>query len=573
MATHQKPESVTETETPTFPGITKGIVLVHGMGGQPAGETLDRWANPIVDYIRRRLGREPKVHELPGRPHYDDPKGVRVEISDESDNPKQTWLIVEAWWAESFTAAKFDPALRWSYRHLRRHLVGWADALRKHVGRTATGLRLLVDPLAAGAGGIGLSIVPPLSRAAPLVNRAGHLIGNAGGRRLDKIYTAATRWNDTTDEFDIIEEIQKKGGLSFPRNLYLRLLFLGVSIFNLINALMILILLLLGWVIWIVVILLLFALNQLGGVPGVPSLVGSLKKAINGLFVGSLGDIQVFLDHPSEASQIRAVVERSLGVLNHYNCKDLYLLAHSTGVPICYEVLTDAENGDLIRNVRKLFTVGSIMRIAWTADKDKSQGLRLPVTQVNKDIKWDNFWARYDPANPGPIGKRYNEITDGPEGDVKDIPVTNENFLVRDHVSYELNRQQVISRIVEDVWSSGTSAEYQPFPSTEEQHRLNSIQRIGQVVALAFPRMALIYLVPALLIWLSPGWVEWLQGKLVTLAGKIDWVAWLLNLITPWWENLLFLTLTAVILMAIGYFLYLFYRTWIWDPWSRREPS
>ncbi len=82
-----------------------GVVFVHGIGDQAACGTFLDWSRPIVDLLvdwRRD-------HEAPGDPvvrcTYDQTSAqlpyLDLEINDYAGHPAGSWVITEAWWAQS----------------------------------------------------------------------------------------------------------------------------------------------------------------------------------------------------------------------------------------------------------------------------------------------------------------------------------------------------------------------------------------------------------------------------------------------------------------------------------------
>jgi len=103
-----------------------GVLLVHGIGTQPWGDTLVRWGDTLIQTITRATS--PSVLAIVERagPHETQATGtsaearLRIETSDGSER----WLLREAWWAESFPSPTYRELVSWSLRALP-----WAVAL------------------------------------------------------------------------------------------------------------------------------------------------------------------------------------------------------------------------------------------------------------------------------------------------------------------------------------------------------------------------------------------------------------------------------------------------------------
>jgi len=633
-------QATIDAEAP--PKITKGIVVVHGMGDQPKGETLYRFANPIVTYMTEQRGTAPKVAAKMTDAAAEQPCTISVEYPGE-----QRWIFVEAWWAKSFRAAKFDPAVAWTANRMLKHLLALArtmgryfllaldslllygqrrgnllineallrlpvkghDRARYDTYRCAADVnyaRRLTRHLRDGFGktisrypllALGSVAVDGQRRGSLLISKAllrlpvkgyDHTTydrhRDAANEKHDRRSKGLREWSEkepekgpeATDDEAILEELREPHYYR-DRTRFLRWLYLGVSLFHLLNAPIMFLIFALGLVLLIPGIVLLTALNLITGIPGIPKVAAGLKKALDTFLAGSMGDMQVFFERPVEAKQIRNEVEKALDFLRRKDCREIHLIAHSTGVPVCYETLVDRDNEKRTKDVKRLFTVGSIMRLAWQTRKRKGRGFWTQLQSVNQELQWHNFWARYDPAHPGPIGEEYARTTEDSHrpGRVKDIPVTNENSLLHDHVTYESNRAQVINRLVAEISGNDASS---PFRQTRKQERANDILRITRVLTLGYPRLLLTYLVPILLVVfslklrLAAKWSHWLA----TLLSAGGWANEHLSFSIEtslgtgvWWEKVLVVLIAAGLMLLAGYILYLAYRN-LW--WEVREP-
>lgn len=114
-----------------------GVLFVHGIGEQPRGDTLVRFAEPIVKWIERwvrqssrRSGkaviRKAVVTAAPLSS--DEPPHVTLEIQARSS---ASWLLTESWWASEFQRPTFGRLASWMatrgpwiiLSHFAKHLV------------------------------------------------------------------------------------------------------------------------------------------------------------------------------------------------------------------------------------------------------------------------------------------------------------------------------------------------------------------------------------------------------------------------------------------------------------------
>jgi hypothetical protein len=98
--------------------VPLGVLFVHGIGQQSRGATLIQAANPICNLLLHctRDWTEIDLTECRLRPR-NGPARARLDfITYTKDQPtvRQSWLLAEAFWANSFPAASFGELLKWS---------------------------------------------------------------------------------------------------------------------------------------------------------------------------------------------------------------------------------------------------------------------------------------------------------------------------------------------------------------------------------------------------------------------------------------------------------------------------
>jgi hypothetical protein len=147
----------------TEPPADLGVLLVHGIGEQRQGETLTKFAEPIVEWIRDWLQREATGDALIAsapldaslRPPLlapDTPAHAYVMIGAEREGKQQVeqWLFAEAWWAPQVLTPPISDFTAWLLTRgpwlLLFHLnQGWLSS-----ERTPTPIKVLI--------GIGVSL-------------------------------------------------------------------------------------------------------------------------------------------------------------------------------------------------------------------------------------------------------------------------------------------------------------------------------------------------------------------------------------------------------------------------------
>jgi hypothetical protein len=108
-----------EKAVPSSPKV--GILIVHGIGRQKFGSTLMAGCDPLVEWLRERLGKqlsnapvevvgaELREEDLPENT----PAHARVRVRS-SAGEEETWLVAESWWASSFPEPRYSEVVRWT---------------------------------------------------------------------------------------------------------------------------------------------------------------------------------------------------------------------------------------------------------------------------------------------------------------------------------------------------------------------------------------------------------------------------------------------------------------------------
>ena len=106
---------------PTTDPETVGVVFIHGIGSQRAGETLLAWSAPIIRILSawrrdQRLTSDPVIRsqvDLTGRTT----PFIELEIAADPSHPAATppgrWVLTEAWWGSDVEPPGIATMLRW----------------------------------------------------------------------------------------------------------------------------------------------------------------------------------------------------------------------------------------------------------------------------------------------------------------------------------------------------------------------------------------------------------------------------------------------------------------------------
>ena len=538
----------------------KGILLVHGMGEQKKDATLRVMVTPIIKYLWHVKNESPQV-ATDYLPAGEGASSITVEYGD------CDLKFVEAWWKPLVSAPAFDPMLGWI--GLRALIQLW--------GLLVLAFRALLPPVGILAIVALLAVFFPVALLIYGAAQIRSLFANgfsqmslnsqclaAASTFLIRIVAKMFQWFKKRKGKGLVEELQTAESpgeamyavLNSVRSLMdsgdgdaelvdyaleaqgarrwarMPLLLLGM-LYQLFNSIIAIAVYALGAVLAFPMLIVLFLLARIASVPGAPSAIVAVKAMLDKFLIGSLGDIRVYLEDPLQAATIRAVLEDAARKLHGEGYDELYILAHSTGAAIAYEALTLESNQSWRKAVRKLITVGSIMRMVWQGPPRK----RRSTFDTILTTRWINFWTRYDPALPGPIKERYVKNTCKHTSDcnerarVTDVAVTNEDDPLVDHTNYWQNYQQVIRRILAEITDEpagdGTDVD-QSRPilpgSHEDKVARNdkewdaSFQRKRIALLLTVPRLVLTWLplavLPPLFIYLLTDSRTWLVDRL-----------------------------------------------------------
>lgn len=535
----------------------RAVILVHGMGqtskhsmllslADAVANWMDRYRLPPVEsaipetftkkavrglrnLIKNRFGgpygpdavassfgsNQPKMDvqlEGPGLP----------SISLEFNN--QHWKFIEVWWADSFDAPLFDPMIGWTVQRFVIHLITLAGALLKNsilplviltLGLTLTYTLGLISGVAV----LAIQVLLWVLKLIFWSQRDGGI-----GRGLANLNSWVRRWAQWSyflvevREFGPLKRIMRisdeyllldKGERNSMRYTLGEWILIVVVAFNALNALIIIPLYFAGVVLIIPVLFAIWILSMLGGIPRIAQLVRFLKSRLDSFIIGSLGDIKVFLDEPSQASKIRGELEHAIDIIDadpgFINPK-IYVVAHSTGSAIAYETLALDSNAQRSKKITGLITAGSILLMVWQMGSRRSS-FDAPIAS---NIQWQNYWARYDPALAGPIDFGKN---------LTNINATNEWDPFNDHSGYWANDHQVIPNVVSTIWGDDAPKH---FRLSEQDRRRRLLNRKFRVMILSSFRMLAWLVFPATFTW------AWLRSTELGLENvrRIDVVGW-----------------------------------------------
>jgi len=372
-----------------------GIVFVHGIGSQAAGETLLDWGGKITALLLDARAIEGaagdpvidcQLDPVPSESRYIELQLPTATNKDGEEVPEQHWVMTEAWWAQRVRPPSFGEMAEW---------LGPRGAIRRIVAAMMPRGHLEHDPRLRPAASVHrltwkliprphlwdlLRRQPP--KAEPAVEEdaeAGSVYGTARPSRVKLL--------DRVSSF--FSSVGSDAGTLLAK--------VGVGLyFQAISAL---------------VLVLYGALRSVEKIlPIGPLKNGALTRPIDTFVLDWFGDVYVLLGDPAQAASVRGRLIDALNDLHGNNCSSVAIVAHSGGAIVSYMTLADPARKGV--RVDRLITLGEGLNLAWrlTAGDDGKvdEDTRNRYNRLYRDVfnerdglVWHDFWASQDPA---PVG-------------------------------------------------------------------------------------------------------------------------------------------------------------------------
>jgi hypothetical protein len=337
-----------------------GIVFVHGIGSQLAGETLLDWGGAMVRVlldarVRHHASSDPVIDVQldpgPSESRFIEVQLPKVEV-DGVEIPEQHWVMTEAWWAQRVRPPAFGQMAQW---------LGSGGAIRR-----------IVDALVAGRHGASDPRLRPAIQAHPLAR------GTDG----------------SVDEAPI--EAPEGGARAIGNPLGRAAAAVGGNLY--LQAVSALLLVLYGF---------LRTIEKL--LPIGPLKDGALTRPLDNFVLDWFGDVYVLLADSAQSASVRSRLVDSLEDLDAAQCDRIAIVAHSGGAIVSYMTLADPARHP---RVDRLITLGEGLNLAWhLIEGQQRQGAEEAAVQYDRlyrnvleaypELRWDDFWASQDPA---PVG-------------------------------------------------------------------------------------------------------------------------------------------------------------------------
>lgn len=215
----------------------------------------------------------------------------------------------------------------------------------------------------------------------------------------------------------------------------------------------------------------------------VPGVMASALRAFLNFIVEGIGDVAAYMEDPARRDAIRQVTE---DILREYQangaCDNIIVFSHSQGTVVAYDVLSDRSNG--FQKCKTLMTIGSVL----SPVQQMYHGSPVFEKRLRQPLKWIFMYARYDPGPGGALSDWFQPRPDSEEVEPEQILVDNRDTITEDHVTYSVNRDQVVGRIVDEMFRP--LGEQSPYYRDQTQVQTDFTERRRRVARLAFWRTA-----------------------------------------------------------------------------------
>ncbi len=453
-----------------------GIVFVHGIGSQQAGETLLNWGGKIISLlldarVATRAAGDPVIAcELdpgPSESRYIELQLPKATRDDGTTIAEQHWVMTEAWWAQRVHPPSFGEMAEW---------LGPRGAIKR--------ILLAMLPRAQGEHDPRLrpfATVFPLRRdeTGTRVEEAAEHGNVYGPHRNPRRFISLQR---------LVARLQ--AGVSNVGSLLTKI---GAGLY--LQAISALILVIYG------------ALRSVEKVlPFGPLRDGALTRPIDNFMLDWFGDVYVLLRDPAQTASVRGQLTDALQDLDANHCQSVVVVAHSGGAIVSYMTLADEAKKRI--PVSRLITLGEGLNLAWrlTAGDDgqvdedtrrRYQRLYTDVFDHRPNLKWDDFWSSQDPAPVGVLNPSPDALDTAHLGRIQSHAVWNRLAFGDDHGAYWDNDEEFLMPLVRLLDVSGSASqlfdiEHDDASRSNRRRRRLSMLSIWRQLALVAPTGAIV---------------------------------------------------------------------------------
>jgi hypothetical protein len=457
-----------------------GVVFVHGIGSQNAGEILLEWSGAIVRALAQlRLQAGAPVDPVVTTQL--DPSGGRdlfIELAypetlgpNGETVPAEHWVLSEAWWAQRVRPPEFGRMAEWlgPGGAVGRIITAMFAAQREGDPRQRTHAQAhrLARPESVDGDEAAELRTTEVGPALSMLERP---IEPTRKPEADEQPPAGRA--PATGRQDTVGRTSRPGPVAGLVEQ------LGVRAF--LQAVATLVLLLYG------------ALRSIEKVlPIGPLKDGALTRPIDRFVLDWFGDVYVLLGDPAQGESVRERLTDAIWNLEAIACEPIAIVAHSGGAIVTYQTLSDPATQRL--RVDRVVTIGEAANLGWRltrfGDTDDGQkasdvhgGLYRTLKNRLHPLVWTDFWASQDPA---PVGLIRFPRVDLP--DVESVGVWNRLSFREDHGGYWDNDEEFVVPLLRRLAGPGSGPDGARADfGTDAQHELRSRKRRERLTVLSF---------------------------------------------------------------------------------------
>lgn len=429
-----------------------GVVFVHGIGTQPARETLFEWARPLTEVLAEWRREHDEAHpeaplgENPVRSaSVSDPANplIELDIPAWAGRGASRWLLTEAYWAGDLRAPSFADAIG----YLRRRII----------------------PIVRGiARGYGLRERRRRERLLRLVGEHEGTSDPEVRELVAEVRRSLSRRWALVDGLDSVWHLR-------PVRWLLAIVAGGVS---------------------------LAALSLYAPLRAIP-IAGVRRRvelaAFDAFLVDWFGDLPVLLDDPAQAAVVRTRLVERIAWLRAQGCGPIVVVAHSGGAIVSYATLL--RHGEAELPVHKLVTLGQGLALGWRLEQAAGtwvagNAIRGDLGAARPNLRWVDVWASYDPAPAGELVPvdgcplvAVESLRGAPLGSpihVESRPVTNLMHMGEDHGAYWANDEGFLLpliRHIDDPTGDGSGSRFYRDPLARTVRTERRRRRVSLLLA------------------------------------------------------------------------------------------
>lgn len=410
-----------------------GLLVVHGIGEQRPGDTLEQSAGPIIEVLEDLVGRQQppaklSVRDLELEPDDGPPRMTLAVPGAETGRSESHWVIAEARWADSFKPPAFMRMLGWStifaWRVLTRLLRSrWRRAQlalgSDDVVKTAYRFVKLENPHASGD-----DLVSLVAERIEHLETGEQVIWSDPSRLRALVEEEEANFERSMREDRVfrfsVTYLKRFSGTPQRIGIWVASFFLTV-----IAGFRILLVPVIGLVLLPFALAILLIVAVLSLIPGISSPVTPLRSALE----RTVGDAFVFTRRRvSSEAMLHAVRDTMLWM--EKRCDKLMVVAHSQGSVIVEAIYSDSQPRVAMD---KVVVYGSAIGL-----------LRAPSAEWSQWDGWTNYRTTHDPIASLPIQEL---LIDG-SPDPRDQIVRSWGMLTRDHTAYWTNKEGFVLPVV-----------------------------------------------------------------------------------------------------------------------------